>query len=57
MDPIVSNTATAETAFKIIGANQARYDIASGIELKGYVVTNRILRTILTYDGFNLDTA
>lgn len=43
--------------FKITGANQAKYDISTGINLIGYVVTNRILRTIVTYAGFNVNKA
>jgi len=44
-------------SFSINVTNQAKYDNATGIKLKGYAITRRILRTIYTYGGYNLNIA
>ena len=38
----------------ISNTNQARYNIATGIILKGFAISNRILKTIYTYGGYTL---
>ena len=46
--------ANSATTWKHINANQAKYDVAAGIQIIGYAISRRILKTVYTYGGYNL---